>query len=84
MTWNTYERKFEPVEGRHRWTIVGILATESILSYKYREGTGNIQNAPTPLWVSLPWGMFIGSICVYWLYLRFKKNRTKKYVDQPT
>lgn len=42
ITWNTYERKDNPVEGRTRWLTVGILVTESIISYKYREGTGNI------------------------------------------
>lgn len=81
ITWNTYERKTKPVEGRHRWTIVGILITESIISYKYREGTGNIKDDPTPLYISVPWGIFFGLIGFYWLYLRFKKDRTKKYSD---
>lgn len=41
-TWNTYERKLHPVEGRHRYLAVAILTTEAIITYKYRFGTGNL------------------------------------------
>jgi hypothetical protein len=58
---------------------VGILVTEVFLCWKYRKGTGNILNNPTPLWKSLPYAIFFTVIAVTWLYLRFKKNRTKKY-----
>lgn len=82
-TWNTYERKDNPVEGRYRWLSVGILCTESILCYKYREGTGNIQKVPTPLYISVPWAITLAMMGAYWLYLRFKKNRTKKFLLAP-
>lgn len=82
-TWNTYYRKDHPVEGRHRWLTVGILITEIILVYKYREGTGNLLDNPTPLLVSIPWAIFLGFIGFYWLYLRFKPDRTKKYLEHP-
>ena len=78
-TWNTMRRKDHPVEGRHRWLTVGILATEFFLCWKYRKNTGNIRDAPTPLWISVPWALFFITLAVTWLYLRFKKDRTKKY-----
>jgi len=84
VTWGTYERKDHPVEGRHRWLAVGILLTEGFVCYKYRKGTGNIMDNPTPLWVSLPWGITFGSMLVFWCYLRFKKDRVKKYIERPT
>ena len=42
QSWGTMKRKEEPVEGRYRWLTVGILSSEMLLSYKYREGTGNL------------------------------------------
>jgi hypothetical protein len=41
-TWNTLKRKDHPVEGRHRYLTVAILATEALITYKYRYGTGNL------------------------------------------
>ena len=82
-TWNTYYRKDHPVEGRNRWLSVGILITEITLVYKYRKGTGNILHNPTPLIVSIPWAIFFGLIGFYWCYLRFKPDRTKKYLEKP-
>jgi hypothetical protein len=83
-TWNTYERKENPVEGRTRWLTVGILITEIMLVYKYREGTGHLHTDPTPLYISIPWAIFFGTIGSFWFYLRFLyKNRTKKFLDKP-
>ena len=83
-TWNTYERKDNPVEGRTRWVSVGILITEIMLVYKYREGTGHLLGDPTPLYISIPWAIFFGTIGSFWFYLRFiYKNRTKKFLDNP-
>lgn len=82
-TWNTYWRKDHPVEGRHRWLTVGILVTETLICYKYRKGTGNILDNPTPLWVSIPWAITFGFMAVFWIFLRFKPNRTKKYLEKP-
>ena len=83
ITWNTYDRKENPVEGRYRYLSVGILITESIIAYKYRYGTGNLQDEPTPLYISVPWSIFLGMIGSYWLYLRFKPDRTRKFKERP-
>ena len=83
-TWNTFERKDKPVEGRHRWLGVGILLTESILCYKYRFGTGNLHlDAVTPLYITIPWAIYLGTSLSFWLYLRFKPFRTKKFLEHP-
>jgi hypothetical protein len=82
-TWNTYERKDKPVEGRHRWLTVGILLTETITCYKYRKGTGNLLDNPTPIWVTIPWILTFGFMVFFWLYLRFKPDRTKKFKERP-
>jgi len=82
-TWNTYERKENPVEGRYRWLSVGVLITEAITCYKYRGDTGNINDVPTPLYISVPWAVFFGWICFTWLYLRFKPGHTVKYLEKP-
>jgi Phosphatidyl serine synthase len=82
-TWNTVERKHNPVEGRHRWLAAGIIITEALLSWKYRYGTGNlILDAYTPVYIWLPWVLVIVSSFFFWVYLRFfKENRTKKYIE---
>lgn len=82
-TWNTVERKHNPVEGRHRWLAVAIIATESFLTYKYRYGTGNlILDAETPAYIWAPWAVVIGICFVFWMYLRFfKANPTKKFIE---
>lgn len=83
-TWNTVERKNNPVEGRHRYLVVAILFTEAIVAYKYRYGTGNlIMDAVTPLYISIPWAIIFISCAVFWLYLRFfKADRTVKYIEK--
>ena len=73
VTWNTYERKDNPVEGRHRWLVVGILVSEALVCWKYRKGTGNIRDVETPLWISVPWTLFFITIISFWCYLRFFK-----------
>ena len=50
-----------------------------ILAYKYREGTGNLIDAPTPWYSSFPWTAFFVAGVTYWFYLRFKKGHTVKY-----
>ena len=78
-TWNTPERKHKPVAGRYRWLTVGVLLTEIITCWKYREGTGNLSDAPTPLYISIPWSIGLGALVGYWGYLRFKPDHTVKY-----
>lgn len=81
-TWNTYKRKDNPVEGRHRWLCVGILFTEALIAYKYRYGTGNlILDAVTPVYVWLPWTIISVAAFTFWLYLRFKPDRTRKFIE---
>lgn len=84
-TWNTMERKEKPVEGRYRWFAVGILITEVLVCFKYREGTGNLNlDAETPIYIWLPWSATAIFFAVMWLYLRFKPDHTVKYpgIDQ--
>ena len=78
-TWGTMQRKDQPCEGRYRWLTVGILSSEMILAYKYREGTGNLLDNPTPWYIWLPWSTVILSGVLFWFYLRFKKGHTVKY-----
>ena len=78
-SWGTMQRKEQPVEGRYRWLTVGILSTEMILTYKYREGTGNLEDAPTPWYIWGPWTTVILGAALYWFYLRFRQGHTVKY-----
>ena len=50
-----------------------------ILAFKYREGTGNLIDAPTPIYIWLPWSASLVGSIVWWFYLRFKKDHTVKY-----
>ena len=78
-TWGTPERKDKPIEGRFRWLSVGMLLTELILCWKFREGTGNLEDAPTPFYIWFPWTFTTVSCILFWFYLRFKSNHTVKY-----
>lgn len=79
-TWNTIERKHTPVEGRYRWLVNGILATEAICNWKYRAGTGHIiHDAVTPWYIWTPWAFWYLSMALFWVYLRFKEGHTVKY-----
>lgn len=83
-TWGTPEREHQPIAGRYRWLVVGLLATELVVIYKYREGTGNLLNDPTPWYIWVPWSLSILSLFAFWIYLRFKPDHTVKYpgIDQ--
>ncbi len=81
-TWNTVERKDNPVEGRHRWLAVAILVTECLIVWKYRYGTGNLIFAETPAYIWVPWTIVIVGCFAFWLYLRFiKEDSTKKFIE---
>lgn len=73
-TWNTVERKTNPVEGRHRWLAVAIIITESLLGWKYRYGTGNFIFTDTPAYIWVPWLIVIVGCFIFWLYLRLIKD----------
>lgn len=83
-TWCTEERKHTPVEGRYRFMCVAIFVLETAVVYKYRANADYVYwDAPTPLYVSLPWALFYGGLFVNWLYLRFfYKFRTKKFLEK--
>jgi hypothetical protein len=83
-TWNTYHRKSNPVEGRYRFMAVAIFLLEMLLVFKYREGSPHAHwDAPTPIYISLPWTLWYGGFLVYWVYLRFfYKYRTKKFLEK--
>lgn len=84
-TWNTPGRQHTAVEGRYRWLTVGILIVELMVCWKYKAGTTSfIYDVPTPIYIWLPWVLFLGLPCVFWVYLRFKPGHTVKYpgIDQ--
>jgi len=56
--------------------------TEGITCFKYRQGTGNILNNSTPLYISLPWGIYLTFTVFFWFYLRFKPGHTVKYLEK--
>ena len=43
------------------------------------EGAGNMENAPTPLYVTIPWIIIIITCLTFYLYLRFKPGHTTMY-----
>ncbi len=52
-----------------------------MISWKFRHDTGHIQDVETPLYITIPWIVAIVVSVGYYLYLRFKNNRTTKYGD---
>jgi hypothetical protein len=78
-TWGTEIRRTKPTEARYRWLTMGVLITEILIAYKYREGTGHITDEPTPWYIWLPWSASFLAICSFWLYLRFKPDHTVIY-----
>lgn len=53
---------------------------EIFLSIKLAKDSGDhIINAPTPIYIWLPWITVIVSFILYYFYLRFKSNHTTKY-----
>jgi len=83
-TWNTPARQFHPVEGRYRWLAAAVLITESLVAYKYREGTGHLTDDPTPWYIWYPWCAGLLSLAVFWLYLRLTPGLcTYKYPNFP-
>ena len=72
-------RKTKAVEGRYRWLGAGLIFTELLIAYKYREGTGHITDTPTPWYIWMPWSLVILALIGGFLYLRFKPGHTVKY-----
>jgi len=63
------------------WIVCGVMVLETVISWKFRHGTGHLTDEPTPLYISVPWILTCVTLAGYYLYLRFKKNRTTKYGD---
>lgn len=81
-TWNTPERKDHRVEGNYRWLGISVITVECFVSYKFRLGTGNMnENVETPIYKIIPWAIVIISAVAYYLKLRLSKNRTRKFKD---
>jgi hypothetical protein len=78
-TWNTPDRKTNAIQARFRWLSAGTIATEALICYKYRIGTGHITDTPTPLYISIPWIGGALALGMGYLYLRFKPDHTVKY-----
>jgi len=78
-TWGTIRRKTQAVEGRYRWLAAGLIFTELLIAYKYREGTGHITDTPTPWYIWMPWSLVVLALIGGFFYLRFKPGHTVKY-----
>lgn len=84
-TWNTPERKTQRVEGNYRWLGSAVIGLECLTSYKFRLGTGNMnEGVETPLYIIIPWVVGLSTMSAFYLYLRFKKDRTKKFRELTT
>ena len=80
-TWNTYERQFAPVEARYRWLGFGIISLESAISFKFVKDAGNLVLEPEHPWIVVGlWAIAIFACFAFYLKLRFKKDRTVKFL----
>jgi hypothetical protein len=78
-TWGLPIRKEQPVQGRYRFLCIAVLFTEALLCFKYREGSGNLEEAPTHLLLLFVWALLFGTVVAGWIYLRFGPNKIPKY-----
>ena len=46
---------------------------------KYWKNAGNVTNNSTPAYIWLPWVITFAAAIAFYLYLRFKKDRTTMY-----
>ena len=65
----------------YRWIVCGVITLESVISWKFRHDTGNIQDEPTPFYISIPWVVTVAIFIGYYLYLRFHPQKITKYGD---
>ena len=83
-SWNTYERKDKPVQGRFRWLIFGVCLSELIICLKFNVDSENINHdAETSLYKTVPVVIIVVIMSIYYLYLRCRKDRTHKYLVRP-
>jgi uncharacterized membrane protein AbrB (regulator of aidB expression) len=79
ITWNTEERRNNPITGKMRWITCAVVLLETSISLKFRKNAGNILDNPWPNYISIPWISFFVGMFLFYLYLRFKPNHTTKY-----
>lgn len=82
-TWNTVERKYNPVEARFRWLGFGVITMEIAISFKFVREAGHLQLEDSPHWFILLFWVVIFSVCIYkYLKLRLNPNRTRKFIEE--
>ena len=81
-TWNTIERKFNPVEARYRWLAFGILVMETAISVKFVKDAGHLQPDSMPIYIAVPWTIVFVLGFAFYLYLRCKKDRTVRFKEK--
>ena len=59
-----------------RWSFLVAVFLESYVAYKFSKGAGNVVDADTPLYISIPWISAILFSIVYYFYLLFKEDAT--------
>jgi phosphatidylserine synthase 2 len=63
-----------------RWLCCGITFIEFLVSWKFRNGAGNmVMDAEWPIYITVPWITTIILFASTYIYLRFKKDRTTIY-----
>ena len=75
-TWGTPIRKDLKVGIHYRWLGFAMVFVEAYVALKHIKDSGNIVEAVTPYYISLPW-MFLGLFVIeYYIYLVYRKDRT--------
>lgn len=79
-SWGCESRRNQPVSGQFRWLLASILFIEVFCCCKFLEGSSRIDlNAPTPVYIWLPWLLSFLAAYGWYIYLRLKKDATTKY-----
>lgn len=82
-TWNTVERKDNPVEARYRWLTFGVIVMETAISFKFIREAGNlVENPVHPPLLCLFWAITFIVCIAFYLRLRFKPDRTRLYITE--
>lgn len=63
----------------YRWNACSLIIAELVIIVKYWKDAGNMTDNPTPVYVWLPWSIIVAMCIGFYLYLRFKKDRTTMY-----
>lgn len=84
-TWNTPERKDNPVEARYRWLGFGVVIMETAISFKFVRESGNLVTNPEhPPLLVIFWLLVFLIAGAFYIRLRTMPNRTHLYtVEEP-